>query len=49
MKSAEFIDKNTLLTSTFPQTVVNYHNGQNILWDPINVDASVYEDDFTDN
>jgi hypothetical protein len=28
---------------------VNHANGDNVLWEPINLDASVYENDFTDN
>lgn len=38
-----------MLTSTFAQTLVNYANGTNILWDPITIDAAVYENDYTDN
>ena len=50
IKPAEFIDKNTLYTSTFPQNFMNYSGTQNnILWDPMNIDASVYGDDFTDS
>ena len=28
---------------------MNYDNGTNILWDPVYIDAAVYEDDFTEN
>jgi hypothetical protein len=53
IRDATYIDKNTLETSTFPQALVNYKdNEQNVLWDPINIEASVYgsgESDFTDN
>lgn len=28
---------------------MNYANGDNVLWDPITVNAAVYEDDFTEN
>jgi len=39
-----------LETTTFPQVQVNVkETGDNILWDPMNVDASVYGNDFTDN
>ena len=45
-----FIDKNTLQTTTFPQALANYkETDSNVLWDPINIDASVYENDFTEN
>ena len=50
IKDATFIDKNTLETTTFPQGAMNYKDtGDNILWDPITIDASVYENDFTEN
>jgi len=50
VKDATYIDKNTLETATFPQSVVTYREtNENILWDPINIDASVYGNDFTDN
>lgn len=30
--------------------MVNYkETGENILWDPMTIDASVYENDFTEN
>jgi hypothetical protein len=52
IRDAQYIDKNTLQTSTFPQSVVNYQNQQNILWDAMTIDASIYGSsvsDFTDN
>jgi hypothetical protein len=49
IKQADYIDSHQLITSTFAQTLVNYANGTNILWDPITLDAAVYENDFTDN
>lgn len=53
IKEATFIDKNTLETATFAQSVVNYKETEyNILWDPMYIDAAVYGNavtDFTDN
>lgn len=50
IKEATFIDKNTLETASFAQNNVYLREtGENILWDPINIDASVYENDFTDS
>jgi hypothetical protein len=53
VKEANFLDKNTLETPTFPQALMNYKDtGTNVLWDPINIDASIYGtgvNDFTDN
>lgn len=53
IKDATFIDQNTLETATFPQTLANYkETEQNVLWDPMNIDASIYGvgvSDFTDN
>jgi len=50
IKEATYIDKQTLETTTFPQLVMNYkENGDNIMWDPLTIDASVYGNDFTDN
>lgn len=53
IRDATFIDKNTLETTSFPQAMVNYkENQQNVLWDAINLDASIYGsgvNDFTDN
>ena len=49
VKSATFIDKETLASATYPQSSMNYETGDNILWDAIGVDASVYGYDFTDN
>ena len=49
VKDAKFIDKNTLETATYPQKDVSYGDGQNILFDPIAIEASVYENDFTEN
>jgi hypothetical protein len=50
VKSAIFIDKNTLNTTSFPQSEVNYYSsGGNVLWDPIYIDALVWGDQFTKN
>lgn len=49
VKPAQFISSQELITPTYPQTIVNYLNSSNVLWDPMNLDAAVYEDDFTDN
>jgi hypothetical protein len=54
IKDAVYIDKNTLETTTFPQALVNYKETDlNVLWDPMNIDASIYGgsnvNDFTDN
>jgi len=52
IRDAAFIDKNTLETTTFPQALVNYKNQQNVLWDAMTIDASIYGtslSDFTDN
>jgi hypothetical protein len=44
------LDKNTLETTTFPQAQVNYRESEtNILWDAMYIDASVYENAFTEN
>lgn len=50
IKDAKFIDKNTLETTTFPQKELNYENsGNNVQWDALTIEASVYENDFTEN
>jgi hypothetical protein len=50
IKEATFIDKNTLETTTHPQSIVYLkETGENILWEAMNIDASVYENDFTDS
>jgi hypothetical protein len=47
---AKFIDKNTLLTNTLPQTALSYEkSGENVWWDAMTIEASVYEGDFTEN
>lgn len=50
IKDATYIDKNTLETDTYPQSDVNYvSSGYNVGWDPMNIDASVYGNGFTEN
>lgn len=48
-KSAVFIDKNTLNTTSFPQAEMAYQGGINVAWDPIYIDALVWGDQFTKN
>lgn len=48
-KSAVFIDKNTLNTTTFPQSEVRYSSGGGVNWDPMYIDALVWGDQFTQN
>jgi len=48
-KNSEYLGPTQMRTTTYPQAAVNYNNGKNILWDPMNLDAAVYEDEFTDN
>ena len=49
VKRAEFIDKRHIVADTFPQKDVAHFNGQSVMWDPVYVEGSVYNDDFTDN
>jgi hypothetical protein len=48
-KPAIFVDKNTLNTTTFPQSEVRYSAGGSVGWDPIYVDALVWGDQPTKN
>lgn len=48
-RSAVFIDKNTLNTTSFPQSEVNYYSGGTVGWDPMYIDALVWGDQFTKN
>jgi len=49
-KSAKFIDKNHLKTTTFPQAAMSYKSsGRNVGWDKFAIEASVYGDQWTDN
>ena len=48
VKSARFVDKNTLETSSFPQASVKYSAvGQSVMWDPVYIDATVTGTGFT--
>jgi hypothetical protein len=50
VKNAQFIDKHSMLTSTLPQDKLVYSsNGKSVMWDAFYVEASVYNDQFTDN
>lgn len=52
VREATYIDKNTLRTTTIPQSLVNYNDQSNVLWDAIYIDASISgsnANDFTDN
>ena len=48
-KTAVFVDKNTLNTTSFPQSEVAYYSGHNVYWDPMYIDALVWGDQFTKN
>jgi hypothetical protein len=48
-KTAVFIDKNTLNTTSFPQSEVRYASGGSVGWDPMYIDALVWGDQFTQN
>lgn len=49
IKPAKFVDENHLLTTTFPQAKVLYPNKESVMWDPMNIEVSVYSNKFTDN
>lgn len=50
IRTAEFIDKNHIVADTPAQKDLKYvKDGQPVLWDSFNVEASVYNDDFTNN
>lgn len=47
---ADYIDKTTIESPTFPQNVVNYQdNGQNVMWDGMATEGCVYGNTFTEN
>jgi hypothetical protein len=49
-KDAKFIDKNTLHTTSFPQSEVHYYSsGNSVMWDPMFIDALVWGDQMTQN
>lgn len=45
----KFIDKHTITTEALPQSTVKYTDGTNIGTDPMTVEVSVYENNFTEN
>ena len=50
IKEATFIDKNTLETTTYAQSVVMYEKSwTSISFNAMTIEASVYENDFTEN
>ena len=49
LQPATFVDKNTIITESLPQTIVKYQDGTNIEEDPMTVEVSVYGSSFTDN
>jgi len=50
IRRADFIDKNHIIADTLPQNEVTYaSDGKSVMWDPFYIEASVYNDDFTDN
>ena len=50
IKPADYIDKNYIEADTLPQNQLTYvSNGQSVMWDPFYIEASVYNEDFTEN
>ena len=50
VESADFVDKNHLVADTLPQSKLSYaSDGKPLAWDVFYVEASVYNNDFTDN
>ena len=49
LQPATFVDKNTIITESLPQSIVKYQDGVNIEEDPMTVEVSVYGSSFTDN
>ena len=49
-KNADYIDKNHIIADTLPQQEVTYvSDGKSVMWDGFFIEASVYNNDFTDN
>ena len=46
---ADYVDKTTLETPTYPQQQVQFNNGENIKLNGMTVEASVYGNAFTEN
>mmetsp|Transcript_43393 Transcript_43393/g.41844 ORF Transcript_43393/g.41844 Transcript_43393/m.41844 type:complete len:129 (+) Transcript_43393:2661-3047(+) len=50
VKMAEYIDKTTIESATFPQSTVNYgDNGENVGWDGLATEGCVYGSTYTEN
>ena len=50
VRPADFIDKNHIITDTIPQHDLFYvKDNTPVMWDPFHIEASVYNEDFTDN
>ena len=50
IKPANFIDKNHIIADTLPQNQMTYaDDGSKLEWDALYVEASVYNNDFTEN
>ena len=49
-KNADYIDKNHITADTLPQQEVTFvSDGKSVMWDGFFIEASVYNNDFTDN
>lgn len=49
-KTADFLDKNHIIADTLPQQEVTYlSDNKSVMWDGFFIEASVYNNDFTDN
>jgi hypothetical protein len=49
MKQATFVDSKHIVMDSFPQKDVLMKNGTSVMWDPMEVEVSVYGDQFTSN
>lgn len=50
VKEADFLDKNHIVADTPPQSELQYvSTGKSVSWEAFYVEASVYNNDFTDN
>lgn len=50
IKDADFLDKNHIIADTPPQQELQYvGTGKSVMWEYFNIEASVYNNDFTDN
>lgn len=48
MQAATFVNSNSILSPTVPQSHMQYTNGTGVMWDQFTISASVYSDQFTD-